>query len=191
MDMNEIATIVQQHFLQKGTYLPTIFIELDGVDIEVLVIPQLNEKRYSIPKRTRILFDAGRRFGQKTEQTQQGVTGLCMASLTVSLDIYKVGILIVKMGEGNGLNCTTRFYEVRKDGSEIGVGLLENLLLLGEGMVSPLLPAFMIGIDTVHRHQSASEDRRMLSTILHEYERIIRGIGYYERYPGINGKQEY
>ena len=186
MDTNEIATIVQRHFLQKGTYLPTIFVELDDVDIEVLVIPQLNEKRYSISKRARILFDAGRNFGQKIDKTQQSVTGLCMASLTVSLDIYKEGILIVKMGEGNGLNCTTRFYEVRKDGSEIGVGLLENPFLSGEGMVSPLLLAFMTGVDTVRSHQSADEGRRMLSAILNEYERIIRGIGYYERYPGIN-----
>jgi hypothetical protein len=152
----------------------------------VLVIPQLNEKRYSIPKRTRMLFDAGRRFGQKTEKMQQGITGLCMASLTVPLDIYKEGILIVKMGEGNGLNCATRFYEAREDGSEIGISLLENPFLSGEEMVSPFLPAFMRGVDAIRRYQSADEGLHVLSALLHEYERIIGGIGYYERYSGVN-----
>jgi hypothetical protein len=186
MDINEISTVVQEHFLRKGTYLPTVFVELDGTDIEVLVIPQLDEKKGSTPERARILFDAGRTFGHQTERTQQSVTGLCIASISMSQDIHKKGILVVKMGEGNGLNCTTRFYEMRKDDSEIGVSLLENPFLSGEGMVSPLLPAFMLGVDTVRSHQSANEARRLLSAILTEYEHMIRGIGYYERYPGIN-----
>jgi hypothetical protein len=177
MDINEIATIVQDLFLMKKIYLPSVFVELDGTDIEVLVIPQLDEKRYSTPKCARILFDAGRKFGHKAEKTQQDVTGLGMASISVSQDIHKEGILVAKMGEGNGLNCTTRFYEVRRDGSEIGVGLLENPFLSGEGMASPFLPAFMMGVVTVRRYQSASEGRRMLPAILSEYERIIRGAG--------------
>lgn len=175
MDINGIATAVQQHFLQKGTYLPTIFVELDGADIEVLVILQLNERWYSIPKRARILFDAGRSFGQKTEKMQLDVTGLCMAYRAVSQDIGKKGILVFKMSEGNGLSCTTRFYEMRRDDSEIGVGLQEDPLLSGEGMISPLLPAFMIGVVTARRYQSADEGRRMLSALLSEYERLIRG----------------
>lgn len=174
MDMDEIATVVQQHFLQKGTYFPTIFVELDGVDIEVLVLPQLKEKKYRTAKRARMLFDAGHNFGQKIEKTHRGVTGLCMAYSAVSQDVHTKGLLIFKMSEENGLVCTTRFYDVRRDGSEVDVERLENPSLSGKGMVSPNLPAFMIGVDTVRGHQSADEGRRMLSALVSEYERIIR-----------------
>ncbi len=186
MDINEIARVVQKHFLQKGTYLSTIFIELDGAAVEVLVLPQLDEKKMSTPQRVRILFDAGRTFGQKPQRTQQSVTGLCMASLSMPQDLLTKGMLVVKMGEENRLNCAARFYEVRKDGSALGVRLLENPFLSGEAMVSPLLPAFLLGVDTVRSHQSTKEARRMLSALLHEYEQRIRGIGYSERYPGIH-----
>jgi hypothetical protein len=193
MDIHEISLVVQQHFLQKGTYLPTIFVELDGADIEVLVLPQLHEKRYRFAKLARILCDAGRTFGQKTETTQLDVTGLCMAYLTVAHAILKegmlavkAGMLVVKMSEDNRLNCVARFYEVQKDRSERGVRLLENPFLSGEGMVSPLLPAFLLGIDTVLSQQSIDEARRRLSALLREYEQMIRGRGYYERFPSIS-----
>jgi hypothetical protein len=193
MDIHEISLIAQQHFLQKGTYLPTIFVELDGADIEVLVLPQLHEKRYRFAKLARILCDAGRAFGQKTETTQPDVTGLCMVYLTVAqailkegMLVVKEGMLVVKIGEDNRLNCAARFYEVQKDGSERGVRLLENPFLSGEGMVSPLLPAWLLGIYTVRSQQSTDEARRMLTALLYEYEQMIRAIGYSERFPGIN-----
>jgi hypothetical protein len=139
MDIHEISLIIQQHFLQKGTYLPTIFAELDGADIEVLVLPQLHEKKYSFAKLARILFDAGRTFGQKTEKTQSNVTGFCMAYLTQArailkegMLVVKEGMLIVKMDEDKRLNCAAHFYEVQKDRSERGVRLLENPFLSGE-----------------------------------------------------------
>src|SRR5690348_4155469 len=176
MDINEISLIVRQHFLQKGTYLPTIFVELDGTDIEVLVLPQLHEKRYRFAKLARIFYDAGRTFGQKTETTQSDVTGLCMAYLTMAQVILKEGMLavkegmlIVKMGEDNRSNCAARFYEVQKDSSGRGVRLLENPFLSGEGMVSPLLPAFLLGINTVHGQQNTDEARSRLSALLREY----------------------
>ena len=193
MDINEISLIVRQHFLQKGTYLPTIFVELDGADIEVLVLPQLHEKRYRFAKLARIFYDAGRTFGQKTETTQSDVTGLCMAYLTMAQVILKEGMLavkegmlIVKMGEDNRSNCAARFYEVQKDSSERGVRLLENPFLSGEGMVSPLLPAFLLGINTVHGQQNTDEPRSRLSALLREYEQMIRERGYYERFPGFS-----
>jgi hypothetical protein len=185
MDINEISTIVQQQFLRRRIYSPTIFVELDGAGIQVLGLPHLDEKKRSTPKRARMLFDAGRTFGQRTQWTRPTVTGLCMASLTVAQDIFKQGMLVVKMDEDNRLNCEARFYEVRKDGSESGVYLLENPFLSGEGMVSLLLPAFMLGVEAVHGQLSTNEARRMLSALLHEYEQMISGIGCYERYPGI------
>ncbi len=193
MDIHEILHVVQQHFLQKGTYLPTIFAELDGADIQVLVLPQLHEKKYRFAKLARILCDAGRTFGQKTETTQPDVTGLCMAYLTMAQSILKEGMLavkegmlVVKMGEDNRLNCAARFYEVLKDRSKRGVHLLENPFLSGEGMVSPLLPAFLLGIGTVRGQRSTDEARRWLSALLREYEQMIRARGYYERFPGIS-----
>ena len=109
-----------------------------------------------------------------------------MASFSVPRGLFKKGILVVKMDESNRLNCTACFYEVRKDASRIGVGFLENPFLSGEGLVSPLLPAFMLGIDVVRSQQSTKEAHRMLSALLQEYEHRIRGIVYYERFPGIN-----
>lgn len=173
MEMNEIAEAVRQHFLQKGTYLPTIFIELDGADIEMLVLPQLKEKRYSTLERVKMLFDAGRNFGQKIEKKYQGITGLCMAYSAVSQDTLTKGILVFKMSEANGLICTTHFYDVHGDGSDITVDSCENPLLSGEGRVSPLLPAFMTGVVTMQRHQSVDEGRHMLSALVSDYERII------------------
>ena len=103
MDMNLIVTAVQQHFLQKGTYLSTIFVELDGDGIEVMVIPQLDKKKYSIAERAGILLNAGRTFGQAIEKTQQRVTGLCMARLSVQPDIGAEGIFIAKMSDEPGI----------------------------------------------------------------------------------------
>jgi hypothetical protein len=177
MQMNEIAAAVRQHFLQKGTYLPTIFIELDSVDIETLVLPQLQEKRYSTPKRAHMLFDAGFTFGQKLEKMHQNITGLCMAYSAVSQDAHTKGVLVFKMNGVNGLTCTARFYDAHRDGGEITVDSHENPSLSGEGMVSPLLPAFMLGVATSHGSQSAEESRRMLSALVSEYERMIRRAG--------------
>jgi hypothetical protein len=95
------------------------------------------------------------------------------------------GMLVVKMGEDKRLNCVARFYEVQKERSERGARLLENPFLSGEGMVSSLLPAFLLGINTVRCQQSTDEARRRLSALLREYEQMIRG-GYYERFPGIS-----
>ena len=186
MDINEISSIVQQQFLLRRKHFPTIFVELDGTGIQVLALPRLDEKKVDTSRRARMLFDAGRTFGQRTEWTQPSVTGLCMTSFSVPQGLFKKGILVVKMDESNRLNCTARFYEVRKDASRIDVSFLENPFLSGEGLVSPLLPAFMLGIDVVRSQQSTKEAHRMLSALLQEYEHMIRRIVYYERFPGIN-----
>jgi hypothetical protein len=187
MDIHDISLIGQQQFLRRRKLFPTIFVELDGTGIQALALPQLDEKKRNTSRRARVLFDAGRTFGQRIKWTRPSVTGLCMASLSFAQDLFKEGILVVKMDEGNRLMCTARFYEVRKDAGGIGVSFLEDPFLSGEGLVSPLLPAFTLGISTVRSQQSTNEAGRMLSALLNEYEERIRGIvAYYERFPGMN-----
>jgi len=174
MDIDKVATLAKELFLEQGTFLPSVFVELDNTEVGVLAVSEVEEKD-NTPDRARIFFDAGRKYGHQTEKTGQGVTDLHFASLTRTQG--KQGLLIAKIGDGRGLKHTTRFYEVLRGGGGAVVDLLKNSTLSHDGMISPLLPAFMLGVVTVRRHLSANEARRMLSALLREYERMLRESG--------------
>ncbi len=81
-----------------------------------------------------------------------------MPYCAVLQDACTRGILVFKMSEVNSLTCTTCFYDVHRDGSEITIDSHENPSLSGKGMVSPLLPAFMLGVAAAQKHDKRESE---------------------------------